>query len=248
MIKFFRKIRRKLLSENKFSKYLLYAIGEIVLVVIGILIALSINNWNSERIANEKMITYLKNIREDLTSDTLAFSSSIDYYKNILESKSRLLSLTQYQNISTDSLSYIIIPEYDYNAVNTSTFTKITNLGLSEISKNDSLSKKIYNYYTNYIQHFNAVINWEVECTRIEGNYWWYGQNEYEINVVNTFPKFQDESENRQNLIKLITSPKGRNYLTIEYYRKQAVLETYRGMKKFAIELIDEIEQELTVK
>ena len=46
MIKFFRKIRHKLLSDNKFSKYLVYAIGEIVLVVIGILIALSINNWN----------------------------------------------------------------------------------------------------------------------------------------------------------------------------------------------------------
>lgn len=49
MIKFFRKIRQKLLSENKFSKYLLYAIGEIILVVIGILIALSINNWNENR-------------------------------------------------------------------------------------------------------------------------------------------------------------------------------------------------------
>jgi hypothetical protein len=49
MIKFFRKIRQQLLIENKFSKYLLYAIGEIVLVVIGILIALSINNWNEKR-------------------------------------------------------------------------------------------------------------------------------------------------------------------------------------------------------
>jgi hypothetical protein len=46
MIKFFRKIRQKMLTENKFSKYLLYAIGEIALVVIGILIALSVNNSN----------------------------------------------------------------------------------------------------------------------------------------------------------------------------------------------------------
>ena len=46
MIKFFRRIRQKLLEESRFSKYLLYAIGEIVLVVIGILIALQINNWN----------------------------------------------------------------------------------------------------------------------------------------------------------------------------------------------------------
>ena len=48
MLKFFRKIRQKLLTDNKFSKYLIYALGEIVLVVIGILIALSINNWNLE--------------------------------------------------------------------------------------------------------------------------------------------------------------------------------------------------------
>jgi len=49
MIKFFRKIRQQLLTENKFSKYFIYAIGEIILVVIGILIALSINNWNEDR-------------------------------------------------------------------------------------------------------------------------------------------------------------------------------------------------------
>jgi len=47
MIKFFRKIRQRLLTENKFSKYLIYAIGEIILVVIGIIIALQGNNWNS---------------------------------------------------------------------------------------------------------------------------------------------------------------------------------------------------------
>jgi len=50
MIKFFRNIRKKLLAEGKTTNYLKYAVGEIVLVVIGILIALQINNWNSERI------------------------------------------------------------------------------------------------------------------------------------------------------------------------------------------------------
>jgi len=54
MIKYFRKIRQRLLTENKFSKYLLYAIGEIVLVVIGILIALWLNNLNQERTNNEE--------------------------------------------------------------------------------------------------------------------------------------------------------------------------------------------------
>ncbi|MFC3881292.1 DUF6090 family protein [Algoriphagus namhaensis] len=76
MIKFFRKIRQDLLSEGKTGKYLKYAIGEIVLVVIGILIALQINNWNESRrqsIAEKEFITSLEN---DLKQDK-AFIESV---------------------------------------------------------------------------------------------------------------------------------------------------------------------------
>jgi len=66
MIKFFRRIRQRLLSENKFSKYLLYAIGEIVLVVIGILIALQINNWNEQKKTKEFEHQILKDISNSL--------------------------------------------------------------------------------------------------------------------------------------------------------------------------------------
>lgn len=69
MIKFFRHIRQRLLSENKFSKYLIYAIGEIVLVVIGILIALQINNWNENRKNEDLEIAYLKGIQSNLVND-----------------------------------------------------------------------------------------------------------------------------------------------------------------------------------
>ncbi len=63
MIKFFRKIRQNLLSEGKTGKYFKYAIGEIILVVIGILIAVSINNWNEARkdkITEQKVLKTLK--------------------------------------------------------------------------------------------------------------------------------------------------------------------------------------------
>ena len=66
MIKFFRKIRHSLIAEGKFTKYLKYAIGEIVLVVIGILIALTINNWNQDRQNYNREKAYLKNIEADL--------------------------------------------------------------------------------------------------------------------------------------------------------------------------------------
>ena len=69
MIKFFRNTRRRLLRENRFTRYLLYATGEIILVVIGILIALQVNNWNQNKREEELAGQYLKNIQDDLQQD-----------------------------------------------------------------------------------------------------------------------------------------------------------------------------------
>lgn len=71
MIKFFRRIRQSLLTENKFSKYLLYAIGEITLVVIGILIALQINNWNNDKKDRKLEKQYIIGLVNDLKTDSV---------------------------------------------------------------------------------------------------------------------------------------------------------------------------------
>jgi hypothetical protein len=78
MIKFFRKIRYDLMEKNKTGKYLKYAIGEIILVVIGILLALSISSWNIERNLGKSNEVYLVKLIEELNSninrlDFLAF-------------------------------------------------------------------------------------------------------------------------------------------------------------------------------
>jgi Family of unknown function (DUF6090) len=69
MIKFFRKIRQKLLSENKFSKYLVYAIGEVFLVMIGILLAFQVNQWNEKRKEQLLELDLLSEVRESLKED-----------------------------------------------------------------------------------------------------------------------------------------------------------------------------------
>ena len=66
MLHFFRRIRRGLLSDNRFRKYLIYAIGEIFLVMIGILLALQVNNWNEQRKAKHQEIKLLKQLNSDL--------------------------------------------------------------------------------------------------------------------------------------------------------------------------------------
>ena len=79
MIPFFRKIRKKLADDNQFFKYSRYAIGEIVLVVIGILIALQINNWNEERIKRKKEFVYLKEIHKNLIQDTIRINQVLGF-------------------------------------------------------------------------------------------------------------------------------------------------------------------------
>ncbi len=72
MIKFFRKIRQKLLAEGNTGKYLKYAIGEIVLVVIGILIALQLNNQNEKNRIHIKQENYLVLIKKEMNNNLLS--------------------------------------------------------------------------------------------------------------------------------------------------------------------------------
>ena len=92
MIKFFRKIRQRLLTENKFSKYLIYAIGEIILVVIGILIALSINNWNEKQKDLEKEQLILKQLHSEYQSNLAQLDEKILMRNEGLEACAKLLN------------------------------------------------------------------------------------------------------------------------------------------------------------
>ena len=96
MIKFFRRIRAKLIAENKLGKYLLYALGEIVLVVIGILIALGINTWNEEKKNKATEAQYYCLILEDLDKDYSKIQElMLVIDKNIEVSRELLLELNE---------------------------------------------------------------------------------------------------------------------------------------------------------
>ena len=86
MIKVFRQIRQRLLMENKTGKYFKYAIGEIVLVVIGILIALQINNWNQQRIQDKEEQSAILNLKQDFEYNYRALDSVL------IETKSNMIS------------------------------------------------------------------------------------------------------------------------------------------------------------
>ena len=148
MIKFFNKIRQKLLSENKFSKYLIYAIGEIILVVIGILIALQINNWNEENKADQFEMIMLKEIKNALSDDVKHFQYTSERMLKLKDNANEFVSLIANGNSYSDSLSkkmfglYIgISTQYNrgpYDAIKASGIDKIAN---------DSLRNKLMYFY-----------------------------------------------------------------------------------------------------
>ncbi len=85
MFRIFRTIRHRLIARNRVTDYLLYATGEIVLVVIGILIALQINNWNDDRQARAREMQYLRNIRSDLVNNMAVIDGFIEDRTTSLE-------------------------------------------------------------------------------------------------------------------------------------------------------------------
>jgi len=152
------------------------------------------------------------------------------------------MSLSEFESIKSDSLINIISSTYSLYDINNTTFAKVTNLGITKLSKSNTLSNKIYSYYTKELKSFSEFITWEKESTTNEGNYW-FGQNEFEFG--SEFPRFQDSITARKNFIKLITEPKSRNQILSDYYRKKRVLIKYEKMKKMASELINEIQIDL---
>ena len=100
MIKFFRKIRKDLLSEGKIGKYFKYAIGEIILVVIGILIALQINNWNNKQQDLEKEQEVLKNLRAEVLQNLEEIKRDHEFNLECLEACYTLLEIDKTKSVN----------------------------------------------------------------------------------------------------------------------------------------------------
>ncbi len=151
MINFFRKIRQQLLKENRVRKYLLYAIGEIVLVVIGILIALSINNWNEE--TKERLLEkeILSDLLIDLNKDLIEMQDSAESEKSTID-YSRSIAFALENNLPmTDSLKwkfYSIATPFS-RAVNESTYENLKTIGFG-IIKNKKIRQGIQDLYNHY--------------------------------------------------------------------------------------------------
>ena len=171
MIPFFRKIRKKMADDNKSMKYMKYAIGEILLVVIGILIALQVNNWNEERKFRNVEFMYLNGLKHDLEFSGLEIKRVIDKTDRIEK--------------AIDTLG-IILKNYNYLINSTNIDTLLSNTdGFTIFMGNQGMMNDILNsgqlniIENNYLR--KEIASWEANLKMI---------SEYETLYKISFEKF----------------------------------------------------------
>ncbi|MGB5270439.1 DUF6090 family protein [Eudoraea sp.] len=197
MLQFFRQIRQRLLTNNKFSKYLLYAVGEIVLVVIGILIALSINNWNEDRINSRREKVILNSLKSELIINlnelntdyerTLKFhQATINVYDFIL------MKPTEIDSLYKDFFNCV---QFTYFFPKTSTYESLKS-GNLELIKSDSLKEIITDVYETGFKRIVNKVDTRRNAARLLFPY-------YQKHFTTKFLKDVDYSDFRENKFKI---------------------------------------------
>lgn len=174
MLRFFRKLRRQLIKEGHVKNYVLYTLGEILLVVIGILIALQINSWNEQAKDRAAEKIYLNSIKDDLVTDTTNLNLVLDQVALNLDAMLTLINLINHSSngpLDTVKIYHSIriagfLMQFEPNAA---TFDDLKSTGNSRIIRNLDLKKKIGQYYT-HIESKKSFRNlWQ---QKVWGDYW----------------------------------------------------------------------------
>jgi len=270
MIKFFRKIRQNLLSDGKTGKYLKYAIGEIILVVIGILIALGINNWNQKQNEIKREIVSLNNLISDLEEQNAVLDSQYQVEEKFYESG--IYVLEHYAKnkafIINDTLLSklnILVIRNSFSPINT-TYEELVSTGEIGQIRDRTLKRKIMQCYSN-IEHA-ALITSSNNTNLVDGLFnpvlleqtlLIFNSNIKDISTKQYFNQVQlkqqeiFDSESLNNLYKtsgqLLRTPEKElnlfNILQVRVLLASSQLIRYKQLQKEIKELRDLIEQEL---
>lgn len=233
MIKFFRKIRQNLLSENKFSKYLIYAIGEIVLVVVGILIALTLNNNNEREKSEAKTLVIFEELLGELESDIKSIKNAGLFY----EKKDSLTFLVLNTSLNKEDYQNNLGPYYSLTRQTTRTdlsnnaYNKLVLMsdaipvGYSQIMRElyllnqkkeyaDLLNNRMSKLVNDIINYSLYNYSWGVQLNQQEIIDYLYNDNRYKSDV------------------KVLSNSGVNEHFQHTFYYMQKAIKCYKGIAK----------------
>ncbi|MBT8185458.1 MAG: hypothetical protein KJN76_11510 [Eudoraea sp.] len=216
MLNFFRKIRKQLAADNKPFKYMRYAIGEIVLVVAGILIALQINNWNEERKDRNEEQQLLIQLREEYTSNLEQLDQKVSMRnRNLINSFKMLDYIDNPDNVVADSIIYYLSACWA-----TPTFDPIENdlinSGKLELIQDPNLKRLLTSWKTD-VQQLNEVEQdwWEYVSGRVDV---YFTKTNLTRNKLNSHWKSKNYQMALIDTVRTIQRVLGRSRHPVDYF------------------------------
>ena len=249
MIRFFRQLRQRLIAENRVSRYLLYAIGEIVLVVLGILIALQINTWNEARLEERQESLYLARLLSENQQDLASFTRSAEALEKGLESIKNLSEAFKDKDLPDSLLVRSMNAYLQYGSLfpsfspSSSTFEDLSSTGNLVVISNMALRDSIVAHYAKHKQVAERIrisIEWGLPLD----SPFTYENNimRFEPATAFLFPETPDEAlalELRRNQATYL------NNAAVHYWINQDCLVYLRRLIGETAVLIETLEQEI---
>lgn len=169
MIRFFRQLRQNLLMENKTSRYLKYAVGEIILVVIGILIALSINNWNDHRLIKKEVANYAMQIKGELLIDIEHFKEDLTGIQKSINFLDHI-SAGHYSEVDVADILNHLAKNYNTRVFGVS-YNKLLESGNIDYIEDNALKTQLQAYFVDDCTSYNDVAGYHAKfiSDNIEG-------------------------------------------------------------------------------
>jgi len=233
MIPFFRKIRKKMADDNKPLKYMRYAIGEIILVVIGILIALQVNNWNEDRKKSRVIQNVLMEIKDDLIQDKAELERIIALRNADFEAQKRIINVLETNESFNESvrsdLGHINL------ARNVFTVSKGYEL-LKELNLGALRDKELRVLLTKYYERNIAWVHREYTDDKLEFENFWlpYVRIHFEEWVFGDYAIPHDYSQILNDQILLTATKMNSNNLKM-------TISSYNSALNTAIKLINQL-------
>lgn len=247
MIKFFRKIRQRLLTENKISKYLIYAAGEIILVVIGILIALQINNWNQSKILKIEEVKSLKTLHSEFQKNLQKFDNihALHLMRNDAINQILFSDVSNYSLSSLDSLYFKANFNWTYNP-SFSIYNSLINSGKIQLISNDTLKNKISQFkeqVNDYLEDEIFIMNFasQFSMEHFVNDETMLVESKFGLRARSEIETLHD----KDNYLKEFKSPKYRNRLSIVLLNGKPLITVGIALRKEMMSLIEMIESEI---
>jgi hypothetical protein len=240
------------MEQNKTGKYLKYAIGEIILVVIGILIALQINNWNEHRKTRATEIIFLKNIEADLKLNLVSLDAFVISRQEAIKSSKLVINYFNNPNsinLNTFNLHSINVMVWFPFQQNDNTYQELVNSGQLSIISNKDIKDQMQNMQSS----FKTIAFVENEMQQDFESYLYdpfFSIADVDLAMKNLDAQTEQRNDipeiNAEQVKTLLQNIKFKNGFALVAYNSELLISEYTNMKETTDKLIELIEKEIT--